>query len=385
MPNQPQPLHAVAGFAAHLREHGFQVGIPEQQAMLTAALRLPLAQHGRIESCWRAIVCANPDSWRRYPELFEHYWYPHRVRGSVRSSGMTRRARSLPEMVQALHQEMEQGGQKPSDAKSLGFADSSAGAGDGENNGQAMGGASSADPLAKRDFGEWLQSDLQRLNQLAEAVAQRVRKRLMRRKEWVSRAQAIDMRRTLRNSLRYGGVPLAPAYRRARRELPKIFILVDVSRSMEIYAQLFLRVARAFCEVVEARAFVFHTRLAEITELLKKRTDRVQEKINAVTFGFGGGTRIATSVNDFVHTHARTALSGRSIVLVFSDGYDTDPPEDLAASLARLNGRGARVYWLHPSQRTHFSTALAQAQHLVRGFIPAHNLESLEKLPGLIH
>jgi len=127
-------------------------------------------------------------------------------------------------------------------------------------------------------------------------------------------------------------VPLDPAYRRARRELPKIYILVDVSRSMEMYAQLFLRVARAFCEVVEARAFVFHTRLVEITELLKKRTDRVQEKINAVTFGFGGGTRIATSLNDFVHAQARTALSGRSIVLVFSDGYDTDPPEALGAS-----------------------------------------------------
>jgi len=282
-----QPLHAVAGFAAHLRDHGFQVGIPEQQAMLEAAMRLALADHARVESCWRAIVCANQDSWRRYPELFERYWYPKRVRGSVRTSGMTRRSRSLPEMVRALHQEMEQGGQKPGAAKSLGFADSSTGAGEGENQDKAMGGASTADPLAKRDFGEWLQSDLQRLNQLAEEVAQRVRKRLMRRKERVSRSQTVDLRRTLRNSLRYGGVPLDPAYRRARRELPKIHILVDVSRSMEMYAQLFLRVARAFCEVVEARAFVFHTRLVEITELLKKRTDRVQEKINAVTFGSG--------------------------------------------------------------------------------------------------
>ncbi|HUW36297.1 MAG TPA: VWA domain-containing protein [Rhodocyclaceae bacterium] len=379
-----QPLHAVAGFAAHLRDHGFQVGIPEQQAMLEAAMRLPLADHARVGSCWRAIVCANQDSWRRYPELFERYWYPKRARGSVRTSGMTRRSRSLPDVVRDLHQEMAQGGQKPG-ATSLGLADGAAGAGESENRNKAMGGASSADPLAKRDFGEWLQSDLQRLNQLAEEVARRVRMRLMRRREWVSRSQTVDLRRTLRNSLRYGGVPLAPAYRRARRELPKIYILVDVSRSMEMYAQLFLRVARAFCEVVEARAFVFHTRLMEITELLKKRTDRVQEKINAVTFGFGGGTRIATSVNDFVHAQARAALSGRSIVLVFSDGYDTDPPEELAASLSRIKGRGARVYWLHPSQRSHLSTALARSQHLVQGFIPAHNLESLEKIPGLVH
>lgn len=385
MQTQAQPLQAVAGFAAHLRDHGFPVGIAEQRAMLDSAARLSVREHHRVQSCWRAIVCINRDTWRRYPELFQLYWYPHKARGTVRSSGTTRRSRSLPEMIEALHQQMDCGGQAPAARRAQAMMDASAGAGAGETSPQAMGGASRTDPLARRDFGEWLQSDLQRLNRLADEVAQRVRKRLMRRKRAVNHSSTIDMRRSLRNSLRYGGVPFNPAYRRARQVLPKIFILVDVSRSMEMYAQLFLRVARAFCEVAQARAFVFHTRLVEVTDLMKSRTGRVQEKINAVTFGFGGGTRIATSLNDFVGTHARAALSGRSIVLVLSDGYDTDPPEALRDSLARINGRGARIYWLHPSERAHFSSALALAQPLVRGFIPAHDLASLEALPGRIH
>jgi uncharacterized protein with von Willebrand factor type A (vWA) domain len=179
-------------------------------------------------------------------------------------------------------------------------------------------------------------------------------------------------------------VPITPVWQRPRKELPNIFILVDVSRSMEMYAQLFLRVSRAFCEVMQARAFVFHTRLAEITDLLKKRSGRVQEKINAVTFGFGGGTRIATSLHDFVTVHAKSALATKSVVLVLSDGYDTDPAEELAQALQLIAARGARIFWLHPSERTHFSASLELASPYVNRFMPAHNLESLQKLPDLI-
>jgi uncharacterized protein with von Willebrand factor type A (vWA) domain len=378
-------IHGIAGFAAHLRDHGFGVGIAEQQAMLTAALRLPVRQYRLIQPCWRAIVCSNQDHWRRYPELFNLYWFPERVRGSSRMSGATRRSRNLTEMVQDMHAQMDAASARPADRPLLGFSDESASADEQDaRNDHAAGGASAVDPLAKRDFGEWLQTDLQRLNLLAEDVVRKIRKRLLRRKQITSHANLINLRGTFRKSLRFGGVPIAPAWQRPRKELPNIFILVDVSRSMETYAQLFLRVSRAFCEVTQARAFVFHTRLAEITDLLKKRSGRVQEKINAVTFGFGGGTRIATSMHDFVTTYAKSALTTKSIVLVLSDGYDTDPPQELAQALQLIAARNARIFWLHPSERTHFSASLELASPYIKRFMPAHNLESLQKLPDLI-
>lgn len=382
---QPSLIHGIAGFAAHLRDHGFGVGIAEQQAMLTAAVLLPVQQYRQIQPCWRAIVCSNKDHWRRYPELFNLYWFPERARGSSRISGATRRSRNLTELVQAMHAQMDAAGAKPAEQPLLGLADESVSSETEEGRSDdAAGGASKVDPLAKRDFGEWLQSDLQQLNRLAEEVGKRVRKRLMRRKQTSNHAHAINLRSTFRKSLRFGGVPIAPVWQRPRKELPNIFILVDVSRSMEMYAQLFLRVARAFCEVMQARAFVFHTRLAEITDLLKKRSGRVQEKINAVTFGFGGGTRIATSMHDFVTAHAKSALTAKSVVLVLSDGYDTDPVDELAQGLQLITAKGAKIFWLHPSERTHFSASLELASPYVKRFMPAHNLESLQKLPDLI-
>jgi uncharacterized protein with von Willebrand factor type A (vWA) domain len=383
---QSSIIHGIAGFTAYLRDHGFGVGIAEQRDMLAAVLQLPVQQYRQIQPCWRAIVCSNKDHWRRYPELFDLYWFPERARGRSRMSGTTRRSRSLAEMVQDMHAQMDSAGAKPSDRPLLGFADATASAGDdAARNDQAAGGASAVDPLAKRDFGEWLQSDLQQLNLLAEEVGKRIRKRLLRRKQISLQANSINMRGTFRKSIRFGGIPITPVWQRPRHEPPNIFILVDVSRSMETYAQLFLRVARAFCEVMQARAFVFHTRLAEITDLLKKRSGRVQEKINAVTFGFGGGTRIATSMRDFATVHAKSALATKSIVLVLSDGYDTDPAEELAQALQLIVAKGAKIFWLHPSERTHFSGALERASPYVKQFMPAHNLESLQKLPDLIY
>ncbi|OIQ98523.1 VWA domain containing CoxE-like protein [mine drainage metagenome] len=383
---QSSLIQGIAGFTAYLRDNGYGVGISEQQAMLNSVMQLPVEQYRQIQPCWRAIVCSNKDHWRRYPELFNLYWLPEKVRGTSRMSGTTRRSRKLSEIVEAMHAQMDAANAKPTESPLLGFADdSAAGSDEGGHSDQAAGGASAVDPLTKRDFGEWLQSDLQQLNLLAEEVAMKVRKRLLRRKQITSKAHTLNLRGTLRKSVHFGGIPIAPVWHRPRRDLPNIFILVDVSRSMEMYAQLFLRVSRAFCEVTKARAFVFHTRLAEITDMLKKRTGRIQEKINAVTFGFGGGTRIATSLHDFVTVHAKSALASKSIVLVLSDGYDTDPAGDLAQALQLIAAKGAKIFWLHPSERTHFSASLELASPYVKRFIPAHNLESLQKLPDLVY
>jgi uncharacterized protein with von Willebrand factor type A (vWA) domain len=379
------PIETVAAFGRYLRDSGYPVGLGEQAAMVRATLALTPAHYRKLEPCWRSIVCTNRDQWRRYPELFKLYWHRDVLGGATKVSDARRRSRSLREAITEMHDAMGGGQAASARAESGVLASGTPGDAQAADTGHAQGGASPVDPLERRGMQDWRPEDLARLRQLAEAVAKRVRRNLTRRVQLANRGRSLDLRRTMRRSLKYGGLPLAPAWQRRRRELPRVFILVDVSRSMELYAQLFLRVARAFCEVLGARVFVFHTRLAEVTPLLRRTSGRVQEKINAVSFGFGGGTRIATSLRDFADMHARAALTRRSIVLVCSDGYDTDTPEALFDSLSTITGRGARVYWLHPTRAAALSSALEGAQSLVTGFAPAHDLASLERIPALIH
>ncbi|UCE32314.1 MAG: VWA domain-containing protein [Burkholderiales bacterium] len=379
----PAPLAAVGGFAAHLREHGFRVGVAEQRAMLEAALAVPVAEYARLQACWRAIACTDATEWRRYPSLFTEYWFPEAVRGGVKTSGATRPRRDLRQLVEAMRADMG-GADRPGGPADTGLGQAGeTGEGD-ERSGYARGGASRAEPLEQRAFGQWLPQDLRQLERIVEAVARRMRKRLSRRMRPDPLGQALDLRRTLRASLRTGGIPFQPVWRKRRTERPRVFILVDVSRSMQTYAQLFLRVARAFVGVLDARVFVFHTRLIEVTALLERDSARVQEKVNAVTAGFGAGTRIATSFAQFVGTYARGRLGRSTRVLVMSDGFDSDPPQALGEQLRPIRRRGARVFWLHPSREAPQSGALAPARELITAFAPVHNVESLARIDRLI-
>jgi uncharacterized protein with von Willebrand factor type A (vWA) domain len=146
---------------------------------------------------------------------------------------------------------------------------------------------------------------------------------------------------------------------------------------MESHAAFYLRVARAFAQVAPVRAFVFHTRIIEITSLLQRDSAAVQEKINAVTAGFGAGTRIAESLLAFSRQHARAQLSSRSRVWVFSDGFDTEPRERLAEALAAVRARGARVSWFHPTHQAAFSNAMQQAKKQLDRTLPLANLHDL--------
>jgi uncharacterized protein with von Willebrand factor type A (vWA) domain len=194
----------------------------------------------------------------------------------------------------------------------------------------------------------------------------------------------VHLRRSLRQALGTGGELVKLHHVQRKRRLPKVVVLVDVSRSMETHAQFFLRLGRALVEVMDARAFVFHTRLAEVTPLMKKRSKRLQEKVNAVSFGFGGGTRIAHCLGEALDVHLRRSLRSGDIFMVLSDGYDTDAPEDLSEVLARVRGRGARICWLHPTLDIPQSEAMRLAAVHVQRFMAVHNLASLSKLPELL-
>jgi uncharacterized protein with von Willebrand factor type A (vWA) domain len=381
------PLECIAGFAALLRDHGLKVGIAEQQAFVMAALAVPVERAVRLDAAWRAIACHDARDWRRWPELFERYWHPQRLKGSVRVSGQTRPQRDLRQVVQTLHETLgDSAPKREAGARALDTALDTAGDGLADAGApRSQGGAARTDALHDRSLAEWLPQDLSQLDQLAEHIARRLRERLTRRWRDDPRGAQLDVRRTLRASLKTGGLPLAPAWQRPRREKPRVFILVDVSRSMETHAQLFLRIARAFVLAVKARVFVFHTRLAEVTPLLQRDSATVQEKVNAVTAGFGGGTRIATSLADFHGVHARAQLNRSARVWVLSDGFDADEPQRLTEELAAVRRRGARVTWFHPGENRPASGAIQAALPLIDRFVRLNCLRDLAQAADVLH
>ncbi len=384
------PREQIGEFAHYLRQHGFALGYAEVELMVQAAAALPLAQWPRTQALWRAIASGSQTQWRKYPDLHQAFWFPHKVKGSTRSSGLTQRARTLPELVQQMHQDMAQqaGNTAPGQAQpTVGLADDTA-AGDLEESSgpqRAQGGASTTAPPDQRDFADWMPGDMDRFEPMVEALKKRLRAQLLRRLQPTGDRGTVHLRRSLRGALASGGEVVKLARVQRQRRQPRVVVLVDVSRSMEVHAQFYLRLCRAFVEVMDARALVFHTSVADVTPLMKRRSARVQEKVNAVTFGFGGGTRIASCLHEALRLHLdRRSLQRGDLFMVFSDGYDTDPPDALEAVLAQVRARGARVCWLHPTVQVPQSEAMLRAAKQVNRFLPAHNLASLARLPDVL-
>ncbi len=382
------PSERLAGFAALLRDHGLTVGVAEQQAMLQAALHFGPLQEKPLQAAWRAIACHSHREWQLWPDVYERFWHPEKLRGGVKVSGQTRPSRNLRQSVQALHEQMDAASQ-PGSAKSAPQT-----AGDMPSVGQdeqdagtprAQGGASRTEALHQREGQMWMPQELSALQQLARQITAKLQPHPTRRWRVAPRGQRLDLRQTLRRSVAWGGELLQPAWKIKRVEPPRLFILADVSRSMESHAALFLRVARAFALEADARVFVFHTRLAEVTPYMHRDTPAIQEKVNAVTAGFGGGTRIAASLQEFVRQHARAQLNRGARVWVFSDGFDTDGPELLADALQEVRARGARITWFHPTRQMPAAGSLQRARGRIERFVPLASLADLAAARHVLH
>src|SRR5207253_2429183 len=115
------------------------------------------------------------------------------------------------------------------------------------------------------------------------------------------RGHLIDLRRTLRASLKGGGALIDLKYLGPRMKAPPIVALLDISGSMSQYTRLFLHFLHA---VTDARkrvsTFLFGTRLTNVTRTLKaKDPDDALAACAAHVEDWSGGTRIASSLHAF--------------------------------------------------------------------------------------
>jgi uncharacterized protein with von Willebrand factor type A (vWA) domain len=170
-----------------------------------------------------------------------------------------------------------------------------------------------------------------------------------------SRRMAIDrhgprvaLRPTVARSRRTGWEPVHLVRTRPVRKPRRVVMLCDVSQSMQTQAAAYLHLMRALAMIADAEVFAFATSLTRLTAVLahKEPAVAVAAATEAVADRFGG-TRIAANVRALLASKHGDALRG-AVVIIGSDGWDSDPPAELAAAMARLRRRAYRVVWMNP-------------------------------------
>ncbi|MBI3700076.1 MAG: VWA domain-containing protein [Afipia sp.] len=201
-----------------------------------------------------------------------------------------------------------------------------------------------------------------------------------------ARGHRLDLRRTLRSSLRTGG-EIVNFHRLGRVDKPApIVALLDISGSMTDYTRLFLQFLHAITDARKrVSVFLFGTRLTNVTRQLRARDpDEALAACSSSVEDWAGGTRIATSLHNFNNLWGRRVLGQGAIVLLISDGLEREADSRLEFEMDRLHRSCRRLIWLNPLLRFDRFEAKAQGIKMmlphVDEFRPVHNLKSMEGL-----
>jgi len=246
--------------------------------------------------------------------------------------------------------------------------------------------------LRKRPFDEISGADLPAMERLLARLALRLATRPARRLVPTRGRGPVDLRRSFRRAVAHDGDFLFLARRTRPIEKPRLVVLADTSGSMEPHTRFLLTFVLALRRVARgSEVFAFNTELVRLTPFLRPaggRLDLALAHLVARVPDWSGGTRIGECLAAFAERHLAERVDARTTVLILSDGLDRGDLAPLAGALRAIRARARQVLWLNPlaGDPRFVPTARAMAAALphVDRLLPAHNLESLERLLPLL-
>lgn len=357
----------VLGFARTLRHAGVPATSDRVQATITALDHLDVTRARDVYWAGRLTLCADPADLDRYDIAFVAYFG---------SDALPPPPITAPVRLRTAAFELGEPGDGPD-----GHAD--------DDPAQAVQ-ASSAEALRRRDLAELTAAERAEINRLFELLTPRVGQRRTRRHRPSNRG-SVDLRATVREVLRHGGEPAELARRRRRTKPRPLVVLIDISGSMEPYADSLLRFAHAAVRAAPFRCEVFTlgTRLTRVTRELRRRDPgpALAAAASAIP-DWSGGTRLGEMLKGFLDRWGQRGAARGAVVVVCSDGWERGDPTLLGDQLARLARLAHSVIWVNPHKgRDGFAPVtggMAAALPHIDELVAGHSFDALERLAAAI-
>ena len=240
--------------------------------------------------------------------------------------------------------------------------------------------------LQKKDFAQMTVAEIAVAKQAIARLTLPLDLLRTRRTAPSRRGHLIDIRRTLRASMKAGGAVIDLKYLGPREKEPPIVALLDISGSMSQYTRLFLHFLHALSEREKrVTTFLFGTRLTNVSRAIRARDpDEALAACSANVTDWSGGTRIASSLREFNKRWSRRVLTQGAVVLLITDGLERDGDDTLSFEMDRLHRSCRRLVWLNPLLRFEGFEARAKGVRTMLPHVdelrPIHNLDSMTDL-----
>ncbi|MEV1292293.1 VWA domain-containing protein [Pseudonocardia sp. NPDC049635] len=358
-------LTGLVGFTEVLRAAGVPVTGDRVAAFVEALETLDVTDREQAYWAGRLTLCADPDDVLRYDLAFPAWFEPSQGR---RATNRDERPPAPPKLA-ALVPGRE-----------------GAGDDDAEDGPQIKAAATGTEVLRSRDLAELSPAEREHLRRLMTLLRPEPPTRASRRKHRAVHG-APDPQRTLRTALRNQGELSRIRRRDVSRRPRKVVLLIDVSGSMEPYADALMRFAHVFVRRAprSVEAFTLGTRLTRITRELRQRDpERALGAAGKAIPDWSGGTRLGEVLKAFVDRWGRRGAARRAVLVVFSDGWERGGTELLGEQVEQLARLGHRLVWVNPhAGKDGYSPVqggiVAALPHL-DDLLAGHSLDTLEKL-----
>ena len=244
--------------------------------------------------------------------------------------------------------------------------------------------------LSEKDFEQMSVAEIEAAREAITRMRLPVRDLPTRRRRHNALGSEVDLRATLRATLRAGGATIPLEWRARRRRPPTLVALCDISGSMSGYTRMLLHFLHALTNDRDrVHTFLFGTRLTNATRHLRHRDgDVALERLRHVVQDWDGGTRIGACIEEFNRSWSRRVLGQGAVVLLITDGLDREGGEGLGGAMDRLHRSCRRLIWLNPLLR--YEAFQPEAQGIrailphVDDFRPVHSLNSLRELAQIL-
>jgi uncharacterized protein with von Willebrand factor type A (vWA) domain len=253
---------------------------------------------------------------------------------------------------------------------------------------------SAEEKLRTLDFEQMSTAEVAEAKRMLSRLALPVKPIPSRRGKASIRGKQADFRRTLRQSMRYGGEIQTIARKEPRMRWPNLVVLCDISGSMSQYSRMVLHFLHAVANQkgagwAKVHAFTFGTRLTNISRHLATRdVDAALKAAGAEAQDWEGGTRIGQCLHAFNRDWSRRVMGQGAVVLLITDGLDRDDAGALEKEMERLQLSCRRLIWLNPLLRwdgfAPKATGIRAMLPHVDSFRAGHSIQSLEQLAEAI-
>jgi len=363
----------IVAFCRYLRQEEFNIGPAEEKdCLLALQLISPFERNEYFKLSLQATLCRTPAQLKKFGGLYDLYWKELDRAVDSKISEEEEKQQSEPDKkkkqapgIEALKSWLY-GNRNTEKLETATFSE---------------GGTGQLAPQV--DFS---QQELREVFQLVKKLVQKIANRRSRRFQKTKKKAILDLGRSMRKNIYHIPDIIEIIYKTKKKDHIRVLLLCDVSRSMELYSRFFIQFIYAFHALFsKVETFVFATHLHHISkEMNLNSVNKSLEEIIRKVPDWSGGTRIGSSLAQFNEAYSHKYLNRKTLVLVLSDGWDTDEVDLVGENMKKISRKALGVIWLNPlAGREDWLPevrGMKAALPYIDALLPFYNTESLKEV-----